>query len=329
MKFDASKIRQSLLKGLRAGCVTGLAIVLGGGAQVSLEAAETSECFAKKIVFTVAGYEGTETLTGFPVLVKVSELIPNFSYADCPSESIRFLDADGNLVPFEIDTWDTSATSCIWVGVPELKGKDTKVVMCYGGSGSQYAKATGNLWSRAGYKSVWHMNISGAATSDSVASYAATVLNPNEYCGTRAGVVGGDYYCEQNEGSQNVGTYHCVKTTELEGFNASVCTYTAWVRQVGGTKDSGMPDEAGYPHITWGSWGNCGSIWNSNNKSNANVPGIEFCLEGKGNNLKMMVVRDNVETKSDLSKSIYDKEWHHTVVRYDGTQRTVWVDGAL
>ena len=95
------------------------------------------------------GYQGTTTLENFPVLVKLSAELNDFKYAKCADgANLRFADSDGNLIPHEIDTWDPSGTSLVWVKVPSLT-KETVIKVFYGykGSGEQPAVTASDVWS--------------------------------------------------------------------------------------------------------------------------------------------------------------------------------------
>lgn len=119
--------------------------------------------FAKKVTYTFA-YEGaTSGVSDVPVLVKLSEDSPvGFSYADCPDGSdIRFADADGSTIPHEIDTWDATGISLIWVKAPAVT-KDTTFTMYYKGT-PEGANVPSDVWS--GYTGVWHLNDADAAAS--------------------------------------------------------------------------------------------------------------------------------------------------------------------
>ncbi|MBQ6136486.1 MAG: DUF2341 domain-containing protein, partial [Kiritimatiellae bacterium] len=79
--------------------------------------------FAKKMTVTFSGAQSGTTLTDFPVLVKLSTAISGFSYADFARPNggdLRFADANGNLLPHEIDTWNSNGVSTVWVKVPHL-----------------------------------------------------------------------------------------------------------------------------------------------------------------------------------------------------------------
>ena len=120
----------------------------------------SSASFDKGALFTVAGYTGASTLSGFPVLVRIAENSPSgFSYDDLQSKStgadIAFVGMDGAGLPYEIDTWNTSGTSLIWVRLPTMTN-GTQFVMCWGSDSSGRVVCAAKPW--ADYTGVWHMN---------------------------------------------------------------------------------------------------------------------------------------------------------------------------
>ena len=112
----------------------------------------------RQSVIAVSGYAGSETLTDFPVLVRLSPTtVSGFSYADCAADGrdIRFATTDGTPLPFEIDTWNPGGESCFWVKLPALE-KDTAFVLSYGVTTAPKAPAE-NIWAASGYEGVWHL----------------------------------------------------------------------------------------------------------------------------------------------------------------------------
>ena len=120
--------------------------------------------------FTVSGYAaGKPALSGFPVLVRIQNGSPSgFSYDDLQSKStgadIAFVDMSGNGLPFEIDTWNPSGTSLIWVRLPSMTN-GTEFVMCWGSTSSGKTVCPDNPWSN--YTGVWHMGETGTPSSSS------------------------------------------------------------------------------------------------------------------------------------------------------------------
>lgn len=109
----------------------------------------------------VRGYPeiGAAPLTNFPVLVRISEAaVKGFRYTRCADNGgdIRFTDANGKLLPCEIDTWDPAGESLIWVKVPYfLNG--TALTMHWGlkSDGTPPENDAADVWSE--YLGVWHM----------------------------------------------------------------------------------------------------------------------------------------------------------------------------
>ena len=101
---------------------------------------------------------GEEAPENIPVLVRISESrIDGFLYSDCRSSGRDiFFATDGvgaNVIPHEVDTWNTSGESLVWVKIP-LAEAGQKIFMFWGGNSSN-VDPTG-VWSA--YAAVWHFN---------------------------------------------------------------------------------------------------------------------------------------------------------------------------
>ena len=120
--------------------------------------------FAKKVVFTFAA-------GGQPTLVKISEAISGFRYSDCAANGgdVRFADAEGQALPFELVTWNPAGESLVWVKAPAGDG-EVAVTMYYSGVPAS-ANVPSDVWSA--YTGVWHFDTLGAdATQYSQGAYA-------------------------------------------------------------------------------------------------------------------------------------------------------------
>ena len=121
-----------------------------------------NETYRRLLTMTATGYDGADELTNFPVLVRLSSAVDGFDASSVrdPAE-IRFEDADGRLIPHEIDTWDPDGESTIWVSVPTLSGTNTSFTMCWSpahGTTPQTALTPARVWTQAGYLGVWHFS---------------------------------------------------------------------------------------------------------------------------------------------------------------------------
>lgn len=124
--------------------------------------------FARGVKFTVAGYNGgSEVQTNFPVLVRLSTAISGFTYSDFYADGsdlslvdIGFVDAEGNGLAYEIDTWNPSGESLVWVNLPRMTN-GTEFAMWYRCSKTGKELNADSVW--ADYTGVWHLNESGSA----------------------------------------------------------------------------------------------------------------------------------------------------------------------
>ena len=102
----------------------------------------------------------TESLTKFPVLVVLKGNRIDYTKTLNAGEDLRFIDADGTAVlSHEIEEWNESGTSYVWVKVPQVDGSSSSdhVWMYYDNTSAPDAQDAANLWTND-YKGVWHMN---------------------------------------------------------------------------------------------------------------------------------------------------------------------------
>jgi hypothetical protein len=128
------------------------------------------DMFGHSIKLMVDGYTGTETLTNFPVLVRLAEYdastqkgIPGFLYSDLTNnkgKDIAFFDELGNHLASEIQTndWTTSGESLVWVSLPRMQ-QGTKFYLCYNTTESGVFVTNANPWTD--YVGVWHLDEQG------------------------------------------------------------------------------------------------------------------------------------------------------------------------
>ena len=182
--------------------------------------------YAKSMNVAFPGVQNGVSLANFPALVRFSTSIAGFSYADFTRSNggdLRFADANGNLLPHEIDTWDPNGVSTVWVKVPML-GKNTTITAHYGfkGTGNPAPVDAKDVWDDD-YVGVWHLGESALplkesskTSSDFAMSYGSSI----QYAA--AGVVGGSVNFGGGAGNSVVAPDH----DALDGF--SQFTIEAW-----------------------------------------------------------------------------------------------------
>ena len=126
-----------------------------------------------KVKFT--GYEGTSTLTNFTACVR----LPARLGLPVSSGSIRFTAENGEPLPFEVETWNPSGVSVVWVKVPLLTAS-TVLKVCWNGVDTTGDLSSGGAAWDSSHVRVYHFagvsdsSIEGTATSaTTLANYAA------------------------------------------------------------------------------------------------------------------------------------------------------------
>ena len=125
--------------------------------------------FGKSIAMSVGvgKYSGGD-LANFPVLVRL-EKANGFKFEDfaTPVDELRFADANGVNLDFEIDTWAPDMNAAlVWVSATTLSSSTTIVAYFSPKTGASLPSVhPTNVWTSAGYVGVWHFSVQNADNS--------------------------------------------------------------------------------------------------------------------------------------------------------------------
>ena len=96
--------------------------------------------------------------------MRLSEEIPGFAYADVGATvsdvygSLRFADDSGTSLDYEVECWDTSGESVVWVSLPRLDGRNVKFTAYWSVRSNSALPEVfpTNVWISAGYVGVFY-----------------------------------------------------------------------------------------------------------------------------------------------------------------------------
>ena len=153
--------------------------------------------FTRKLKITFPGYNRSEPLTDFPVLVVLStNSIAGFRYSDFGSPSdgadLRFISSNGvDELSYEIEKWDPSGSSYVWVKVPRIAGSTDCIYAYWGKSGMSAPSYTtnGTTWASS-YAGVWHLNGTGNQMDSGTNRNSGTSMGATRVSGRMAGAAG-------------------------------------------------------------------------------------------------------------------------------------------
>ena len=292
-------------------------IALVAAAICAAAAPLSSFAAAKEAILKATGYSGSTTLTDFQALVKLSNNDAyGFSYDDCAASDgsdLWFEDANGNLIPHEVDKWNTSGDSYVWVKIPSLT-RDTQIVMHWGATRTQAQTCTpSDTWS--GYVGVWHMNATGQTAEPDSTGHGlnAAPLNTSSSgvsFNANAGIVGSG----RANSDATDGRYFSVGSDSNPYY--STITTKANFSVSGWWKLSSIPSGNGYQRLICGMSSGSLHSWDVWRENGSNI-GVR---SGDGSN-------NSSSTGYGVAIAAGDT-WHYLTVVWEGNKARVYKNGS-
>lgn len=115
--------------------------------------------WSSRMRLSISNTGRAENLMDFPILVTLDPSRLDYSLAQSGGQDLRFVDVDGTVLAYEIETWDSGGLSRIWVKVPQIDANSNadQIWMYYGNSLASAGQNPVDVWSN-GYVGVWHLN---------------------------------------------------------------------------------------------------------------------------------------------------------------------------
>lgn len=280
--------------------------------------APADERFRYRMRIDVSGYDRSEVLANFPVLVALHEGLDGFRYRDFRSVTgadLRFTLPDGQtLLPHEIDHWDPEGVSLVWVGLPALASDSW--FYAYWGGGREALEPeplapAASVWSD-GFAGVWHLNdpLSDSTLFGRDAANGYGPLNSGYYegvtgmTGPAPGVIG--------SGRRFSGAALQFPRNDPRWTPADDFTLSAWVR-------FSAPSSAIETVLDW-AWASSGGA--------ANRQGYTIRRQASGALAAIVTTQGGVEHTLN-GPAITDTNWHWVAVVREGTNLLLQVDDEM
>ncbi|MGL1888595.1 MAG: DUF2341 domain-containing protein, partial [Reichenbachiella sp.] len=180
---------------------------------------------------TPTGANVTSTVTNFPVLIRLNQANFDFTQTMTNGEDIRFAEAGGDALSYEIERWDNSNKLAeIWVKVPSITGNATTNITMYWGEAGSTDRSNSELTFDTGdnFAGVWHLEEDGNTTAGGYID--ATI---NGYDGTGISMTtGSDETAAIGSGQRFDGTSDYITLPSNVDFlrNVSAHTLSGWVK---------------------------------------------------------------------------------------------------
>ena len=255
----------------------------------------------------VGGFASAETLTNFPVLVVLNSSSIDYAFTQGDGGDLRFFDADGTSLACEIERWDETGNSYVWVKVPQIDiGASDSILMYYGNAAAADGEDPSIVWAGTGYRSVYHLNDAGGVIEDATSTnYDGTPINGAS--GAQPGQIGLAY------GFDGVNDYINLGANRSFIDGATAATFSAWVNA----------DDLSNPNL----------ILSASITSGAPSGTSRMAIElDPGGEIKFIVRSgDGVDTTVFTTTPVTAGAWHYVtgVVNLATDEVTVYVDGTV
>jgi len=246
----------------------------------------------KRVQLSFNNIDQSEDLINFPVLVRLDAGRIDYSLTLAQGEDLRFVDSDGTLLAYEIESWNPGDTSIVWVQVPRIDANSDSdfIWLYYGNPAAAEGQDPPAVWD-ATFAGVWHFNgdlLDATANINDGTNFGSTAES-GQFAGAR--------------GFDGISSYiEVVSNTSLE--ITGQLTLEAWIK-------IDDPDQAGAPRVLSKKY-----TWND----------LGYNLEYKpgDNNLTSVGSGPDWARAADID---LDTDWHYVGASIDGATGTMYVDG--
>ena len=125
-----------------------------------------NEAYRNRVPISINNLDQNNSFKDIPVLVHLRSSRVNYNHFMENGEDIRFVTSDGQIeLPYEIEKWDVTGTSYIWVKIPDIPATsdDTYFYLYYNNQSPSESMEQDSVW--ASYYGVWHFKENGSENS--------------------------------------------------------------------------------------------------------------------------------------------------------------------
>jgi hypothetical protein len=271
--------------------------------------------YSKRVVLnsSTSGAGVAGTVTGFPVLVRLTAGNFTFSQARGKGEDIRFTKSNSMPLSYQVERWDSSGqTAEIWVRIDTVFGNNgTQYINLFWGNRLAPSESSGPAVfdTAEGFVAVYHL---GEASGNAVDA-SANSLNGYVYGGLQYGTSGNIGLAPSFNGTGSyldAGNSDKFAMSSKNGF-----TVSAWVKRAGGSVSGAHEGIAG--KYNW-----VGGPYREYVLSNDPDNGFMFEISGNG-----MDTSANGETNLYANVIPANDKWYYVVGVKDSATMKIFING--
>ncbi|MCI0720688.1 MAG: DUF2341 domain-containing protein, partial [Acidobacteria bacterium] len=252
-------------------------------------------------------------LRGFPALVVLDSARIDYAAMQSKGKDLRFVDAQGQVSPYEIEEWNPAGLSYIWVRVHRLAATPNHIWLYYGNPAAVGEQRPEPVWD-SGFRGVWHLGEGPLGPSPQMKDSTSNQNHGSTQGGTAATarVSGKIGYCLQFDGKEGFLKHPHAPSLILDRLTPF--TLEAWIRTSEPVNQSILA------------------------KQNLEFRGYHLLLDNRpdpANPFVLRLVMPAVPARNEIkvigAQPLTDGQWHYVVASYDGSGKAtgvkLYVDG--
>jgi hypothetical protein len=237
----------------------------------------------------------------FPALVVLDPGKVNYSQFQANAQDLRFADTNGIELAYEVELWNTTSNSYVWVKIPWLTAGGKITAYWGNASASMPAYRTNGLVWDLGYKAVWHLGEAGNTTAG---GYKDSSANVNH--GTGVAMTAGTDVASMISTGQNLnGTSQEIQAADSTSLRPANLMLSAWIKPtaIGGTYYQLLNKQRAVDSAGYGLW-----------------------INGTGRIYSEIYL--GALTSLTGTTALTAGNWYHVVLAYDGSNMRIYLNGA-
>ena len=263
-----------------------------------------------RMAFTFDNSARSEALVDFPVLIELNSANFDYSRVQPQGQDLRFVDTNGALLNYEIESWNPAGSSYVWVRVPQIDANSAIdfIWMYYGNASASAGQNPAGVWSST-YDAVYHFG-NAVTASGTVMDSTNQVNGTNVGSTSVTGFLGGG----QSFDGVNDRVFLGHNISLLDG--AASATISGWVQTGNLSQNAGIVSIARV---------NLLNVIHDDSRAALELTGTELHVTAKAD------VLDGNHTLTTTSSPVTANTWLYVsaVIDYANDRIDLYVDGSL
>ena len=251
--------------------------------------------YETRVKISLNNHSLSTSLEDIPILIKLDSSKIDYTKVQLNGEDLRFINSGGEVLSYEIEKWNPSGESFIWVKLGYIYNNENKFIwLYYDNPSATDGQNKENVWTN-GYVGVWHFSeITGSVLDSTSNNNDGTVSG--SIVRNNTGIIGNSYYSNSGSSCISIPNNSSHKLTDT-------LTIETWAYSILNSQNSVILEKDIYNGSQWRWW---------------------YSLGNNGGDITEAITDDSLNTTYYQTPSPYFQlnQWTHIAVTYNDITNT-------